>query len=160
MTAPLLPTPPHSTASAFSIQRGAFGGPSDHSYRGRGSRRHQGGWRGYRGGNHGTSGSGWQQMPREFGSSWQQHSHGVSNSNQNFRNVKCQLCYGFGHSAKYCSQFTSQHLQATANLAFQNPQLSSIGWFPDTGANQHVIRVSCRLVFLDHFDALISKLIF
>ncbi|KAL9359029.1 hypothetical protein Peur_047152 [Populus x canadensis] len=48
------------SASVFSVQRGSFGGPSGHSYRGRG--RHRGGWRGYRGGNHGTSGSGWQQM--------------------------------------------------------------------------------------------------
>ncbi|KAI9396753.1 hypothetical protein POPTR_004G179822v4 [Populus trichocarpa] len=84
------------------------------------------------------SGSSFHHGSRESGTGWQQYSRGVSNSNQNFRNVKCQLCYGFGHSAKYCSQFTSQHLQATANLAFQNPQLSSAGWFPDTGANQHV----------------------
>ncbi|KAH8512321.1 hypothetical protein H0E87_005814, partial [Populus deltoides] len=40
--------------------RGSFGGPSGHSYHGRG--RHQGGWGGYCGGNHGTSGSCWQQM--------------------------------------------------------------------------------------------------
>jgi len=33
MTAPLLPTPSHSTASVFSVQRGGFGGPSGHSYR-------------------------------------------------------------------------------------------------------------------------------
>ena len=130
MTAPLLPTP-----SAFSVQRGGFGGASGNSYRGRGRGRHRGGWRGYRGGNHGNSGSGWQSMS---GSGFQQHSRGIPNSNHNFRNVKCQLCYAFGHSAKYCSQFTSQHLQATANLAFRNPQLSSTGWFPDTGANQHV----------------------
>ncbi|KAL3571040.1 hypothetical protein D5086_028289 [Populus alba] len=108
MIAPLLPTPLHSIASAFSVQRGGFGGPFSHSYRGRW--RHRGGWRGHHGGNHGTS---------AFG--WQQHSRGLFNSNQNFQNVKCQLCYGFGHSAKYCSPFTSQHLQATANLAFQNP---------------------------------------
>ena len=49
MTAPLLPTP-----SAFSIQRGGFGGASGNSYHGRG--RHRGGWRGYRGSNHGNSG--------------------------------------------------------------------------------------------------------
>jgi len=48
------------------------------------------------------------------------------------------LCYGFGHSTKYCSQFTSQHSRAIVNLAFQNPQLSSADWFLDTGANQHV----------------------
>jgi hypothetical protein len=144
MTAPLLPTPSHPTASAFLVQHGGFGGPSGHFYRGRG--RHRGGWRGNRDGNHDTSGSGWQQMSgssfqqgsRESGTGWQQHSRRVSNSNHNFQNVKCQLCYVFGHSAKYCSQFTSQHLQATANLVFQNPQLSFAGWFPDTGANQHV----------------------
>jgi hypothetical protein len=146
MTAPLLPAPSHPTAShptasAFLAQRSGFGGSSGHSYRGRG--RHRGGWRGYRSGTHGTSGSSWQQTSgsgfqqgsRESRTSWQQHSRGSNNS---FRNVKCQLCYGFAHSAKYCSQFTSQHLQATANLAFQNSQLSSAGWFPDTGANQHV----------------------
>ena len=82
MTAPLLPTPSHSTASAFSVQRGGFGSPSRHSYRGRG--RHRGGWRGHCGGNHGTSASGWQQMSRESGTGWQQHYCGVSNSNQNF----------------------------------------------------------------------------
>ncbi|XP_073266435.1 uncharacterized protein [Populus alba] len=83
MTAPLLPTPSHPTASAFLAQRSGFGGSSDHSYRGRG--RHRDGWR-----------------------------------------------------AKYCSQFTSQHLQATANLAFQNSQLTFAGRFPNTSANQHV----------------------
>ena len=41
MTAPLLPTPSHSTTSAFSVQSDGFGGPSGHSYHGRG--RHQGG---------------------------------------------------------------------------------------------------------------------
>ncbi|XP_073266434.1 uncharacterized protein [Populus alba] len=75
----------------------------------RGRGRHRGGWRGYRSGTHGTSGSGWHQTS---GSGFQQ--------------------------AKYCSQFTSQHLQATANLAFQNSQLTFAGRFPDTGANQHM----------------------
>lgn len=141
MTAPLLPTPSHPTALAFLAQLSGFGGSSGHSYHRRG--RHRGGWRGYHSGTHGIfgsglqqmSGSGFQQGSRVSGTSWQQHSRGSNNS---FWNVKCQLCYGFGHSAKYYSQYTSQHLQATANLAFQNPQLSSTGSFPDTGTNQHV----------------------
>jgi len=90
ITAPLLLTPSHPTTSTFLAQHGGFDGPSGHSYHRCG--RHRDGWKDYRGGNYGTSRSGWQQMfgsgfqqgSRESGTSWEQHSRGFSNSSNNF----------------------------------------------------------------------------
>jgi len=55
------------------------------------------------------------------------------------RTIKCQLCYDYGHTAQQCSQLSTHHVQANANLAFNTaPTTSLVTWFPDTGANHHV----------------------
>jgi hypothetical protein len=55
------------------------------------------------------------------------------------RNVKCQLCYEYGHTAQQCSRLATHPLQANANLVFNNAFTTTlVTWFPDTGGNHHV----------------------
>jgi hypothetical protein len=53
------------------------------------------------------------------------------------QHVRCQLCSSFGHTAPYCPQFRSSTQQPSAHLTVGNVSVAT--WFPDTGANQHVI---------------------
>jgi len=52
------------------------------------------------------------------------------------QNVKCQLCFSFGHIAPQYVQFHSSGHQPSAHLAV-GPVFAPT-WFSDTGANQHV----------------------
>ena len=55
------------------------------------------------------------------------------------RNIKCQLCYEYGHTAQQCSQLATHNMQANVNLAFNTASTTTlVTWFLDTGVNHHV----------------------
>jgi hypothetical protein len=145
VTAPLLPTPTQQPAaffmqhqSGFSTSRcGCFRGgwrPNNRSnyYRGNGlAHSYASGQQFGQHGNRFSSGSSLQTTD-SFGQQWN-HFGGYN------RNIKCQLCYEYGHIAQQCSQLATYPTQANANLAFNNVSTTTpVTWFPNTSANHHV----------------------
>ena len=134
-TNPLLPTP-SIPSSALVVQRQTFG----NSGRSRGH--FNGGWRLNQSNSRGNQFAVSRPDHRSFqNSSFGDNRQGSWQRNRG-QNPRCQLCQNFGHTAPHCPQFQQRGYgqQPTANLVQRNvSSTGSVDWFPDTGANQHVI---------------------
>uniref|UniRef100_A0A2N9I0C7 Reverse transcriptase Ty1/copia-type domain-containing protein n=1 Tax=Fagus sylvatica TaxID=28930 RepID=A0A2N9I0C7_FAGSY len=96
------------------------------------------------------------------GSSPNRHSHGAqrdgrrsnhqsgrpNNSNRRYQ-PKCQLCDQLGHTAKYCSQFNSQHL--SANCATTSSEKDKT-WLLDSAASHNITGDLSNLSIHSEYD--------
>jgi hypothetical protein len=133
--APLLPTP-NTPSSALVTQRQAFGNS------GRSKGRFNGGWHPNQSSSRGNQFAGSKLDHRSFKNSFFGDSRQGSWQRNRGQNPRCQLCQNFGYTSPHCPQFQQRGYgqQPTTNLMQRNlSSTGSVDWFPDTGANQHVI---------------------